>query len=112
MTIRLHIFVLALAFVVGIPPLAIAMPQTGRRITGIVQESKEQSREAVILQTNKGTPLRFFWNNRTTFVANMQFVDAAILMPGAKVEVIYHHPFFGKPFVTKVTLLSISDHVP
>jgi hypothetical protein len=36
------------------------------------------------------------------------FVDAAILSSGARVEVVCIRPFFGNPYVTKVTLLSSS----
>jgi hypothetical protein len=36
------------------------------------------------------------------------FVDAAILSSGARVEVVCIRPFFGIPYVTKVTLLSSS----
>jgi hypothetical protein len=39
-------------------------------------------------------------------------VNAAILKQGTRVEVIYHHPLFGRPFVTKVTLLSASNPAP
>ncbi len=106
MMIRRHIFALALAVVVGIPTLATAKNPTGRHISGIVQKMNIQAREAEIVRTDTGRPLSFVWNNQTKFVANMQFVSAAILQQGAKVEVIYHRPFFGRPFVTKVTLLT------
>jgi hypothetical protein len=106
MMIRRHIFAFALAVVVGIPSLAEAKSPTGRHISGIVQKTNGQTREVEFLRTDTGRPLSFVWNNRTKFVANMQFVSAAILQPGVKVEVIYHRPFFGRPFVTKVTLLT------
>lgn len=110
--IRRHIFALALAVVVGIPTLATARTPTGRHVTGIVQKTNIQAREAEILRTDTGGTLNFVWKNRTKFVANMQFVSAAILQQGDKVEVIYHRPFFGRPFVTKVTLLPATKHIP
>lgn len=106
MMIRRHIFALALAIVVGIPTLAAARPPMGRHISGVVQMTKGQTREAEIVRTDTGVTLSFVWNNRTKFVANTHFVSAAILQQGDKVEVIYHRPFFGRPFVTKVTLLT------
>jgi hypothetical protein len=109
MTIRRHIFALTLAGFVGIPTLAMARTPMGRHVTGIVQKTNIQAREAEILRTDTGVTLSFVWNNRTKFVANMHFVSTAILQPGNKVEVIYHRPFFGRPFVTKVTLLTTSD---
>lgn len=112
MMMRHPIFALALAVVVSLPTLAAARPHPGRHITGIVQNTNVQMREAEILQTNTGVPLSFVWNNRTKFVANMQVVNAAILKRGAKVEVSYHQPLFGRPYVSKVTLLSASDPVP
>lgn len=105
-------FALALAVVVCIPSLATARTHTGSHITGIVQKTNVQVREAEILRTDTGVRLSFVWNNQTTFVANTQLVNAAILKRGAKVEVIYHQPFFGRPFVTRVTLLSASDRFP
>lgn len=112
MTIRRHIFALALAIVVSVPSLATARTPTGRHITGVIQMTNGQTREVEILRTDTGETLSFVWNNRTKFVANMQFVSAAIFQPRDKVEVIYHRPFFGRPFVTKVTLLSASEHIP
>lgn len=99
------LFALALAILASIPTSATAMPRTGHRITGIVQKTNWQGRESEILRTDARGPLIFVWMDRTTFVANRQGVNAAILKPGAKVEVTYHHPLFGRPYVTRVTLL-------
>ena len=110
-THRLYL-ALVLAVVVGIPTPATARAPRGRPISGIVQKTHAPTREAEIVRTDTGAPLSFVWIGRTLFVANVQVVDAAILEPGAKVEVIYHQPFFSRPFVTKVTLLSASDRAP
>ena len=106
MIVHRHIFTLAIAVVVGIPTLAMDKNPTGRHISGIVQKTNGKSREVEFLRTDSGGPLGFVWNNRTKVVANIQFVSAAILQQGAKVEVIHPRPFFGRPFVTKVTLLT------
>ena len=95
---RRLLFALVLALIVGIPTLAVARTPTGRHISGIVQKTNGQTRETEILRTDTGLPLSFVWNNRTTFVANMQVVDAAILKSGARVEVILHQPFFWPAF--------------
>lgn len=58
-----------------------------------------------MLREDKEASIKFVWNGLTSFFANSQSSDAAILKNGAHVEVIYHAPFFGKPLVTKVTLL-------
>jgi hypothetical protein len=80
----------------------------GRQIKGIIQKVDAQARDAELLQPGKAKPLRFTWDQQTKVIADLQFVDAAMLRPGASVEIIYYHPFFGDPYVTKVTLLSVS----
>ena len=109
MTPHRILFALVLAVIVSIPTPASARAPRGRPISGIVQKTNAATREAEIVRTDTGALLRFVWISRTIFVANMQVADAAILELGAKVEVIYHQPFFGQPYVTKVTLLSASD---
>jgi hypothetical protein len=109
MTIHRLPFALALAVILGIPTPAAARALRGRSISGIVQKTNAPTREAEIVRSDTGTPLSFVWISRTIFVANAEVVNAAILEPGAKVEVIYHQPVFGRPFVTRVTLLSASD---
>ena len=112
MKIHRLLFALALAGIVGIPTPAAARTPRGRPISGIGQKTNEPTREAEILRADTGEPISFVWINRTTFMANLQTVNAAILKQGAGVEVIYHQPFFGRPFVTKVTLLSASECAP
>jgi hypothetical protein len=93
------------AILMSVAPLSFALSIPGRHVVGIIQEVNAQAREAELLQPGKAKPLRFTWDNQTRFIANQHFVDAAILSSGARVEVEYHQPFFGKPYVTKVTLL-------
>ena len=112
MTIPRFLFALALVVFEGLPPLAAAKSPRGRRISGIVEKTNASARETEIMRTDTSTPLSFVWSDRTTFVAHRQVVDAAIIKSGSKIEVIYHQPFFGRPFVTKVTLLSALERAP
>ena len=97
-----------IGILVSVAPPSFALSTMGRHLIGIIQEVNAQAREAELLQPGKAKPLRFTWDKQTRFVANQHFVDAAILSPGARVEVIFHPHFFGNPYVTKVTLLSTS----
>jgi hypothetical protein len=90
------------------PTLALSI--RGRHIKGIIQKVDAQEGDAELLQPGKAKRLRFTWDKQTKFVADLQFVDAAMLRSGASVEIIYYHPFFGDPYVTKVRLLSVSLH--
>jgi hypothetical protein len=76
-----------------------------RHLVGIIQNVNALAQEAELLQPGKENPLRLTWDKQTRFVANQHFVDAAILSSGARVEVVCIRPFFGTPYVTKVTLL-------
>ena len=92
-------------------PASARSPQP-RQITGTVRKVDAPAREVEMLREDKGTPLHFVWNKHTTFIANAQFADAGILKKGTRVEVNCHTPFFGKPFVTKVTLLQTHNQTP
>lgn len=81
----------------------------GRHITGTIRKVDATAKEVEMLREDKGTVIKFVWNKQTDFIASGQFADPAILTKGARVEVIHHEPFFGSPFVRKVTLLSTSN---
>lgn len=98
--------VLMLAFVVSLMTSATALPLSGRYVTGIVKKVDLQARQAQILPLEKAEPLGFTWNPRTVFSAKKQPADAGIVKRGAKVKVIYHQPFFGPAYVSRVTLLA------
>ena len=97
-----------LALLVSIASPSFGISTMGRHVVGVIQEVNAQAREAELLQAGKAKPLRFTWDDQTRFVANQHFVDATILNPGARVEVVFHPHFFGSPYVTRVTLLSTS----
>jgi hypothetical protein len=94
------------AILTSTAPPSCAFPPWGRHIIGIIQMVSRQAREAELLQAGQAKPLTFTWDKQTKFLVNQHFVDAGILSPGVRVEVVYHRPFFGAPYVTKVTLLS------
>ncbi len=103
MTARL-LTIFCLAFLAVMPAAAIT-PQ-GRHHTGTIQKVDTSAREVEMLREDNGTPITFVWNKLTTFVTDTSMADSAILKKGARVEIILHRPFFGRPFVAKVRLLS------
>lgn len=96
---------LLLTFFVSLAPPASALTPRGHPITGTIQKVDAQTREVEMLREDKGMLIIFTWSNRTSFVASAQMTDATILKKGAHVVVSHHVPFFGKPFVTRVTLI-------
>ena len=99
------LFALLFVFLASFATPAAATTPQGHRITGTIQKVDASAREVEMLREDTRTPIAFLWNRGTTFVTGTGMADAAILKKGARVEVIRHAPFFGKPFVTKVTLL-------
>ncbi len=87
-----------------VTPAAASTPQ-GTRIVGTIQKVDAGAQDVELLEEDTRTPITFVWNRLTTFVTGRSMTDAAILKNGARVEVIRHRPFFGRPFVAKVTLL-------
>ena len=102
------LWVLFLTVISVVAILVSALSIRGRHLVGIIQNVNSLARDAELLQPGKENPLRFTWDKQTRFVANQHFVDAAILSSGARVEVVCIRPFFGSPYVTRVTLLSSS----
>lgn len=96
--------VFVLAFVVSLMTSATALPLSGRYVTGIVKKVDPQARQAQVLPLETTESLGFTWNRRTVFSANKQAADAGVVKRGAKVRVIYHRPFFGPAYVSKVAL--------
>ena len=83
---------------------ALALPRLGRDAAGVV-ERLDGSAKTFQLRRSKDAPtMMLSWNSRTRFIEGAQFVDAAKLREGASVSVIYHSPFFGERFVTKIVL--------
>ena len=96
---------LVLSFLLSLTAPATATTSRPRVITGTVKKVDAPAKEVEMLREDDGTLKTFVWNKHTSFIANAQIADATILKKGARVEVNCHTPFFGKPFVTKVTLL-------
>jgi hypothetical protein len=97
---------LIIANLVNTVPPILAISIMRRHITGIIQKVDAQTQEAELLQSGKAKPLRFTWDSQTKFITRLEVADAAMLRPGALVEIICYHPFIGGTYVTKVTLLS------
>jgi len=106
-TLSLLVICVVAILVSGAPP-SFALLTMGRHLVGTIQSVNAQAREAKLLQMGKEQSLRFTWDKQTRFIADQHFVDAAMLTIGARVEVVCIRPFFGSPYVTKVTLLSRS----
>jgi hypothetical protein len=94
-----------LVLMLGITLPASALTPRGHPIQGVIQKVNPQTQEVEMCRDDKGTIITFVTVKRTTFIANGNIVDAAILKPGVHVEVSHHVPFFGKPFVTRVALM-------
>jgi hypothetical protein len=99
----LAISVLAILMSVASPSIAHSIG--ARHLVGIIQYVNAHAREAELLQPGKAKPLRFTWDKETRFIADQHLIDAVILSSGVRVEVVYIRPFFGRPYVTKLTLL-------
>lgn len=82
-----------------------AMPPTGRHATGAVREINRAAQTLTIANAAEPQPRVFRWVKRTRFIAGGSFTTAAAVPRGATVAYIYHTPFFGEPFVTRVTVL-------
>ena len=89
---------------------ALALPRLGRDAAGIVERLDRNAKTFQLRRAKDARPMTLTWNSRTRFIEGAQFVDAAILREGAPVRVIYHSPFFGERFVTKVVLGGAAAH--
>jgi hypothetical protein len=89
---------------------ASALPTAGRRLSGTIRNVETRVREAEMRRADNDAVIAFRWNKHTLFVANGKIADPAIVRTGANVNVIYHEPFFGKPFVSRVKLAMPISH--
>ena len=103
---RSRFIAFVLVLVVSLTTYATALPQSGRRIVGIVQKVEWKERHAEISRLETTLPLNFTWTRRTVFLANGRTVGPEILKRGNSVKLIYHEPFFGPPYVSRVTFLA------
>ena len=83
---------------------AFALPRLGRDAAGVVEHLDGDAKTFQLRRSKDAPPMTVTWNSRTRFIAGGEFVAAAKLREGAPVRVIYHSPFFGERFVTKVVL--------
>ncbi len=74
-----------------------ALPPRGSHLEGVVTALDMKARRASLV-TDAGRAVSFTWNRRT------RFVTASPLRKGARVAIVYHQPFFGEPFVSRVSV--------
>lgn len=96
---------LLFAFLASFATPASARTHPGTHLTGTILKVDAGMQEVEMQGEDNGTLIKFTWSSRTAFFANGQAADAAIVKKGARVDVIYHMPFFGKPWVAKIVVL-------
>lgn len=97
---------LGLGFLLGSARSAMAMPSLGRYVTGTIHSVDAQAQGAIMRCDRDGELITFAWVDRTRFAPTNQVAGASTLRKGTIVEVIRHVPLFGRPFATRVTILS------
>ena len=102
-TPRLFVTVLIAASIASGSEALARLPQ-GRDATGVLEHLDVNAQTFQLRRSKDAPPMALSWNSLTRFIEGAQFVDAAKLCEGVPVSVIYHTPFFGSPFVTKVVL--------
>lgn len=100
---RLFVTLLLAASLIG-GSEALALTPRGRDTAGVIERLNENTKTFQLRRSKDAPPMTLTWNSRTRFIEGAQFVDASKLRKGTPVSVIYHSPFFGNPFVTKVVL--------
>lgn len=80
------------------------MPRLSRESDGLVQ-SVDRNSETFVIKIDDNSRLRSFeWNKKTQFFLDATLSNSRILRAGVSIRIRYRVPFFGKPFVTKVTM--------
>lgn len=83
-----------------------ARPPRAREACGLLQNIDLDSRSLTLKADKEGRPLEVVWTGDTRFLKDWKFDAPTALKPGMRACVYYRSPFFGKPFVTKVTWTS------
>lgn len=83
-----------------------AMPRLGREGTGSIQLVDANHHMFTIRLEGEIRPRSFEWTRDTRFFEGYALTTSRTLRAGAAVRIYYHVPFFGKPYVTKVTFLT------
>lgn len=73
-----------------------------RPMTGVIEYQNGKTRSVMFRPANGEAPTEYVLKNATKFIQDSHFVAATELRAGTKAVVYYRHPFFGKPFVTKI----------
>ena len=78
-----------------------ALPPMLRHVEGTIISADLRNR-TVVLRPDIGPSLRLVWTSRTRFVRGAQFVSAANVVPGARVQAWKRAPLFSPAFVTRI----------
>lgn len=87
------------------PTTTEAMSPLSRERDAVVTSIDRNNTILTVQIKEESRPRSFEWNDDTWFVQHGRFTGSTALKPGAAVRIRYRAPFFGKPFVSKVTLL-------
>lgn len=80
-----------------------ARPPRAREQCGVLEHIDRETRALAIRRSKECKLLQLAWTRRTKFIWNGEFDSSNSLEEGGYICVYYRSPFFGKPFVTKVT---------
>lgn len=74
-----------------------------QEVCGIVQEINVPKRFLVLRCAGGAKPLSLVWLRGAIFLKDGKLANSGELTIGQRIFVFYHRPFFGKPFITKVS---------
>lgn len=86
-----------------------ARPPRAREACGVLQNIDLNSRSLTLKADKRERPLEVIWKGDTRFVKDWKFDAPTTLKSGMRACIYYHSPFFGKPFITKITWTSNSS---
>lgn len=98
------LLVLLLAWQLPITSLQASLP-TSREADGVIRTVDPRTTMMTVEIPKPSRLMAFEWNRDTEIFQHGQFTVPEALKEGVCVRIRYHVPFFGKPFVCKVTLL-------
>lgn len=75
----------------------------GMAMVAVIRQVEPAARR-LTLSAQDGTVREVKWLRSTLFRQGQAKLDAAQLRPGMQVDVLYHEPIFGRPYISKLTL--------
>ena len=98
------VLALVACWLLSVAPAEAKSPSS-READGLVQSDDRKSAMATVRIEGEARLRSFEWNRRTRFVPHGKFTGPEVLTAGDAVRIRYRVPFFGKPFLSKVTVL-------